>query len=128
MPRQTTEEFMDALRGVQEPLLHAVTYRFHDETSPEDVERGVDILRGLGSLPGIISWSVLPSLDQRKGRTALELGVFEHGQAVLDFRVHPIHVEATNFLQHVSDWVIVDAPLAALNPLTPAEQLAQLPR
>lgn len=110
--RQTNEEFLQTLGAVEGPLAHAVNMRFHDEASPEDVTKAIQLVEGLRKLPGIRSWIVVPqSLDERKGRRLLEFGVFENGQALLDFRVHPDHTEVTDHLQNVADWDIVDFPL-----------------
>lgn len=107
--RQTNEEFLQTLGAVEGPLAHAVVMRFRDEASHEDVTKAVQLVEGLKDLPGILSWMVVPqSLDERKGRRLLELGVFENGQALLDFRVHPDHTEVTDHLRNVADWDIVD--------------------
>lgn len=110
--RQTNEDYLQTLSAVEGPLMHAVQMRFHDEASHEDVTQAVQMVEGLRDLPGILSWMVVPqSLDERKGRRLLELGVFENGQALLDFRTNPDHTEVTDHLRNVADWDIVDFPL-----------------
>ncbi|MDQ1218287.1 Dabb family protein [Microbacterium arborescens] len=47
---------------------HIVLFRIHDEVSDERVTEAIDALRSLAVLPGIQSWTVELSLDQRKGR------------------------------------------------------------
>jgi heme-degrading monooxygenase HmoA len=108
--KQTPQEFIAAIEQVDAPLVHAVMFNFHEEASPEQVEKAIRMCRALRELPGILAWTVQESLDTRKGRTALELGVFESGQAFLDFRNHPVHNEFSSYVRDHADWNIVDFP------------------
>lgn len=108
--KQTPQEFITAVEKVDGPLVHAVMFNFHEEASPEQVEKAIRMCRALKALPGILAWTVQESLDNRKGRTALELGVFESGQAFLDFRTHPVHNEFSSYVRDHADWNIVDFP------------------
>lgn len=108
--KQTPQEFISAIEQVDGPLVHAVMFNFHDEASPEQVANAIRMCRALKELPGVLAWTVQESLDNRKGRTALELGVFESGQAFLDFRTHPTHNEFSSYVRDYADWNIVDFP------------------
>ena len=108
--KQTPQEFIAAIEEIDAPLVHAVMFNFHEEASPEQVAKAIRMCRALRELPGVLAWTVQESLDNRKGRTALELGVFENGKAFLNFRNDPTHQEFANYVRDHADWNIVDFP------------------
>jgi heme-degrading monooxygenase HmoA len=110
--KQSPQEFIGAIEQVGSPLVHVVMFNFHEEASPEQVTKAIRMCRALKELPGVLAWTVQESLDNRKGRTVLELGVFENGQAFLDFRNDPTHQEFANYVRDHADWNIVDFPVS----------------
>ena len=106
--RQTPAEFKGTVQGIKGPYVHALMFNFRDGAPQEAVDRAVRMVRALGELPGILAWTIQESLDQRKGRTVLELGIFKNGQAFLDFRDHPEHQAFTGYVRDYADWNIVD--------------------
>jgi hypothetical protein len=109
--KQSPQEFIGAIKQVGSPLVHVVMFNFHEEASPEQVTKAIRMCRALKELPGVLAWTVQESLDNRKGRTVLELGVFENGQAFLDFRNDPTHQEFASYVRDHADWNIVDFPV-----------------
>lgn len=106
--RQTFTEFEEAVREVKGPYVHVLMFKFRDEASKEEIDTSIEMAKKLGELPGIVGWNIQESIDQRKGRTVIELGVFESGQAFLDFRDHPVHQEFATYVRDYADWNIVD--------------------
>ena len=117
--RQTPEEWERSIRSVEGPMHHAVMISYKDEVPQAQVEASLDRLRRLGELPGVLAWAVLPSIDTRKGRVALELGVFTSGAAFLDWRAGEQHGECATELSKIGDWTVADTPL----PTAPESQL-----
>lgn len=110
---QTTEQFLTKIKGIEGPLGHAIIFNFYESSSDVEVQTAIEMCRGLSDLPGVLSLEVYPSLDRRKGRTALELGVFASGQAFLEFRENPRHEEFANYIKNHADWKIVDFPVVS---------------
>lgn len=90
------------------PLRHLVLFRIRDEVADADVDRALAGLRGLGDLPGIVSWRVEMSTDTRKGRVIVEDSTFVDRAALQDFRAHPRHAESSALLARIADWLVGD--------------------
>ena len=105
---QTTDEFLKAITAVDEPLVHAVTIRFHDDAAPEAMDKAIATAESLATIPGVHNWIVRESLDKRKGRRVLLLGTLDNGQVLAAYRLHPVHVAFVDILQHIADWDTVD--------------------
>lgn len=105
---QTSERFTQKMERVDGLLVHTVMFHFHEQVSREEIATAVDMCRALKNLPGVLAWTVQKSLDNRKGCTVLELGLFENGKALLEFRNHPDHKEFTEYVKNYADWNIVD--------------------
>jgi hypothetical protein len=105
---QTPEQFMPVVKRVKGPFVHTLIFRFRAEAPVETIEKSLQMLTELESLPGVLVWMIQESIDQRKGRTVLERGVFQDGQAFLDFRNAPQHQAFANFVKDYADWDIVD--------------------
>jgi hypothetical protein len=99
----------------QSALVHTVMITYRDEIPQDIVENSVERLRSLGTLPGVMKWVVEWSLDQRKGRTVLELGIFESGDAFLQWRNHRDHTSFADELATLADWHTADFSLSAAN-------------
>lgn len=107
---QTLDEFKEAIRQVEGPLLHTVMITFRETATDSDIAQLIEELRSLQELPGVMALMVRgESLDQRKGRIVLEQVVFENGQAFLDWREHPRHQAFAERLRGFADWVISDS-------------------
>lgn len=95
-------------------LRHVVLFRIYDEVDDADVDGIVADLQTLGDLPGILSWHVERSLDERKGRVIVEDATFESEAALDGFRVSERHRVVAERMSTMADWLIgnywVDAP------------------
>ncbi|MFB8894099.1 Dabb family protein [Microbacterium plantarum] len=87
---------------------HIVLFRIHDEVSDQRVTEAIDALRSLAVLPGIESWTVELSLDQRKGRVIVEDGVFGDQAAFEAFHADPQHRSTAEVMAEISDWWVGD--------------------
>ncbi|MCR2824237.1 Dabb family protein [Microbacterium sp. zg.Y909] len=87
---------------------HVVLFRVYDGTTPAQVSESIRLLRDLGRLPGVVSWRVERSLDDRKGTIIIEDAAFADRVAYEAFRAHPAHVAAANALSGISDWWVGD--------------------
>lgn len=112
---QTSEGFTQKTEGVDGPLVHAVMFNFHEQVDHEEIAIAINMCRALRMLPSVLAWTVQKSLDNRKGCTVLELGVFENGKAFLEFRNHPVHKEFTDYVKNYADWNIVDFRTSSLS-------------
>ena len=87
---------------------HVVLFRIHDDVGEHDVARAVDGLRSLSDLPGISTWTIARSLDDRKGRILIEDAEFTDADVFAAFRAHPRHSAVAAELAAISDWWIGD--------------------
>lgn len=88
------------------PLRHVVLFRIYDDCADADVERMVEDLRSLGDGPGILSWQVELSLDQRKGRVIVEDATFASEDDLDVFRRSERHAEVAERMSTMADWLI----------------------
>lgn len=107
---RASERFTQKIERVDGLLVHTVMFNFHRHMSHDEIATAVDMCRALKNLPGVLAWTVQKSLDNRKGCTVLELGLFENGKALIEFRNHPSHIEFTEYVKNYADWNIVDFP------------------
>lgn len=87
---------------------HIVLFRVHDDVDIELLDRTVEELDRFADLPGVVSWIVRRSLDERKGRVIVEDATFETREAFERFRADPDHVEAGRRMSQISDWWVGD--------------------
>ena len=87
-------------------LRHVVLFRVHDDCRDADVEEMVHQLRALGDGPGILSWRVELSLDERKGRVIVEDATFASQEALETFRRSEAHVVTAERMSTMADWLI----------------------
>jgi hypothetical protein len=87
-------------------LRHVVLFRMYDQCTDAEVDEMVAELRTLGDLPGILSWSVELSLDERKGRVIVEDATFASQEDLEGFRRHPRHASAADVMAQRADWII----------------------
>ena len=86
-------------------LHHVVLFQLHPGTDVDDV---VARLTALGEQPGVVSWRVERSLDERKGVVVLEDAVFASEEALEAFRVSDAHRAVTGHLSQCADWLVAD--------------------
>lgn len=72
------------------------------------MSEAVAALRALGSLPGVVTWTVAPSLDTRKGRILVEDATFIDEEAFLRWRASPDHRSVAERMSTISDWWVGD--------------------
>lgn len=89
-------------------LRHLVLFRVYDAVADADVDDALEQLASLGTLPGVLEWTVRLSDDRRKGRILVENGLFESREAFEAFRVHPQHVQVSTVMRELADWWIGD--------------------
>ncbi|WP_349426413.1 Dabb family protein [Microbacterium sp. LWS13-1.2] len=87
---------------------HIVLFRVHDDVDIELLDRTVEELDQFAHHPGVVSWIIRRSLDERKGRVIVEDATFENQQAFERFRTDPAHVRAGRRMAQVSDWWVGD--------------------
>ncbi|TDL46281.1 Dabb family protein [Microbacterium oleivorans] len=87
---------------------HIVLFRVHDTVEEHDVAHAVDQLTSLAGLPGITSWQIARSLDDRKGRIIIEEAEFTDADAFAAFRSDPRHQSVAAQMAAISDWWIGD--------------------
>lgn len=124
--RQTPEQWEATIKSVEGPMGHAVSIAYRDEVPQDKVDASISALHELGKEPGVLAWMIAPSLDERKGRVVLELGVFTCGQAFLDWRKSDAHMTFAMATSEIADWTVVDFPAGAdgsLQMTTPAPRL-----
>lgn len=90
------------------PFHHIVLFRIHPGTFEEEVEEAIEGLRSLGAFPGITSWRVERSLDERKGTVLVQVGTFEDEAAFARYRASPGHRVAGEAMAAISDWLVGD--------------------
>ncbi|MEN2740523.1 Dabb family protein [Microbacterium sp. X-17] len=87
---------------------HIVLFRVHEDVAEAAVARAIEELRALGRLPGVTSWNVELSLDDRKGRVIVEDATFEDADAYRSFAENSGHRRAGELLREISDWWVGD--------------------
>jgi len=87
---------------------HVVLFRVHEWVADEKAVAAAHSLRALGDLPGVVSWQIERSLDDRKGRILIEEATFVDRDGFEAFRAHPRHAEVVGHLAAISDWWIAD--------------------
>ena len=90
------------------PVRHLVLFRVYDHVPDVDVTEAVELLRGLGHLPGIREWRVELSTDLRKGRVIVEDSLFDSVEAIATFRAAPEHAVSSVKLAGIADWLVGD--------------------
>jgi hypothetical protein len=87
---------------------HVVLFRVRDEV---DDERLDDLMAALGAFamfPGVTSWLVARSLDERKGRIVIEDATFKSQAAFEHFRADTAHAHVARMMSEISDWWVGD--------------------
>ena len=88
------------------PLRHVVLFRMYDECTDDDVDDMAEQLRTLGDLPGVLSWRVEKSIDERKGRVIVEDATFATHEDVDAFRHADRHRVIAERMSTMADWLI----------------------
>jgi hypothetical protein len=89
-------------------LRHIVLFRVREEV---DDERLDDLMAALGAFamfPGVTSWIVARSLDERKGRIVIEDATFKSPEAFEGFRADTAHARVAQMMSEISDWWVGD--------------------
>ncbi len=84
---------------------HVVLFRLHDDA---DADAAVAALDAATPVAELVSWQVVRSLDERKGRVLAQLSVFESVDAFHAWRDSDRHQAAVAHMREVADWLIAD--------------------
>ena len=87
---------------------HVVLFRIRDGVPEETIAEAERRLAALGTIPGILEWTVRRSDDERKGTILVENALFSDRSDIDSFRVHPQHQESSDLLREIADWWIGD--------------------
>jgi len=87
---------------------HVVLFRVRDDVTDPDVFAAIDDLRALGALPGVTEWTVVLSLDTRKGRVIVEDGTFVDRPAFETWRATDEHRATAERMARIADWWVGD--------------------
>ena len=87
---------------------HIVLFRIHDGVDEQQLADAIDALRGFARFPGVESWVITMSLDERKGRILLEDASLVGREGFDAFRLDPAHVRAARLMSEIADWWIGD--------------------
>lgn len=98
-------------------VLHVVLFRFCEAVGAEQRAQLLDMLASLGEAcggrtAGILEWAVGPNLDQRKGYSLIEVGLFQDVDALNRFKAHPLHQATAAQISGYADWVVGDLVVA----------------
>ena len=87
---------------------HIVLFRIHDDVSEERLRGVIDVLASFALFPGVTTWYVERSLDERKGRIVVQDGTFESRVAFETYRLDAAHLQAGQMMAAISDWWVGD--------------------
>lgn len=87
---------------------HIVLFRVRDDVADPDVSAAIAALRTLGDEPGVVAWTVEPSLDTRKGRVIVEDATFADAAAFEAWRGGKSHRRVAARLAGIADWWVGD--------------------
>ena len=87
---------------------HIVLFRVRDDVPEEHLRGVVDVLASFVFFPGVTTWSVERSLDERKGRIIVQDGTFESRAAFDHYRLDATHQRAGEMMAAISDWWVGD--------------------
>ena len=87
---------------------HIVLFRVRDGVAPAEVDAALRELRRLADLPGVRSWRIERSLDERKGQMIVEDATFDDEGAFKRFRTAPEHRAVSERMAEISDWWVGD--------------------
>lgn len=87
---------------------HVVLFRVRDGVEAALLSDALAALRSLGRKPGVVSWSVATSLDDRKGTVIVEDGTFEDAESFRSWRETDDHRRAAEMMKRISDWLVAD--------------------
>jgi hypothetical protein len=85
---------------------HVVLFRVRDDVAEESVSVAIDELRALGNSPGVVTWVIARSLDERKGRVIAEDGTFIDRAAFHTWRMTAYHRVVASRMAGLADWLI----------------------
>lgn len=87
---------------------HIVLFRVHDDVPDGRIEGVIDVLATFALFPGVVSWHVERSLDERKGRIIIEDAVFDGRVSFEAFTQDPGHRAVGEDMAKIADWWIGD--------------------
>src|SRR5690606_10109502 len=89
---------------------HIVPLRFHDEATAEQRSAAREALEDLGRAehPGLVRWTVVESLDDRKGTVLVEDATFASRAHFETFRRSEAHRRVAHQLAELADWLVGD--------------------
>ncbi|MBB2975526.1 hypothetical protein FHX49_001092 [Microbacterium endophyticum] len=90
------------------PYRHIVLFDVYKDVPEERLAHALHTLRGLAVLPGVSSWRIEMSLDERKGRVVVEDSTFVDQESFIAFRDCAEHRAAAEEMSHIADWRIGD--------------------
>jgi hypothetical protein len=101
------------------PYLHIVVFRLRPEVTIEALAERLAEFETLKTItPGIVSAGITKNLDVRKGWTHVEVVVFTDVEAFIAWHDHPAHKAFGTRMYDVAEWVVADANLAEVVPLS----------
>lgn len=87
---------------------HIVLFRVRDDVPEERLRGVIDVLASFVFFPGVTTWSVERSLDERKGRIIVQDGTFESRAAFETYRLDGTHQRAGEMMATIADWWVGD--------------------
>ncbi|WJS89627.1 Dabb family protein [Microbacterium testaceum] len=87
---------------------HIVLFRVRDDVTDPDVSAAIDELRAAGNAPEVTAWTVVPSLDTRKGRIIVQDGTFGDRCAFETWRAGETHRQVARRMAGMADWWVGD--------------------
>jgi len=87
---------------------HIVLFRVRDDVTDPDVSAAMDELRAVGDAPEVTAWTVVMSLDTRKGRIIVEDGHFLDRSAFETWRAREAHQRVAQRMAGLADWWVGD--------------------
>ncbi|HEY0889049.1 MAG TPA: Dabb family protein [Nocardioides sp.] len=90
-------------------LEHTVLFRLWPGADPDEAIDVID--RARPDDPGVLSWRVSRSVDDRKGIVLLERAIFADRSTFERFLETPAHRSAGRYMAQCSDWLVADVEL-----------------
>lgn len=85
-----------------------VLFRVRDDVTDPDVSAAMDELRAAGNALEVTAWTVVLSLDTRKGRIIVQDGTFRDRCAFETWRAGEVHRQVARRMAGMADWWVGD--------------------